>query len=267
METFCRPLILAPHFDDELMGAGGTLLFLSARGAQITVCFITDGSAGFSGGLTREELVIERKKENAIVSRELGYKSICLDYADGALEHQVDCAKESVLEVVRRVNPDVLFCPFFFDHHADHRAAALISVRALIDGGFRQLPLFCYMVGAPIPPQYVNAAIDISEFVDRKRKLLYLYPSQIEMGFHRVLDYNLYNGIIYLRKRRPAEIFHRTDALRYDALIRKFLSSLSRKHFEQIPVLYRCSRFVSSMVYADLVGKRIRRRLRRAVSG
>jgi len=147
--AFRRPLVLAPHFDDELMGAGGTLLFLSAQGAQITVCFITDGSGGFRGGLTREELVIERKRENAIVSRELGYKSICMDYEDGALQSQIDSAKESVLEVVRRVQPDVLFCPFFFDHHADHRAAALIAVSALLNGGFHNLPLLCYMVGAP----------------------------------------------------------------------------------------------------------------------
>jgi LmbE family N-acetylglucosaminyl deacetylase len=263
IERFSRPLVLAPHFDDELIGAGGTLLFLAARKADITVCFITDGSEGFRGNLTKEELIVQRKSENAIVAGELGYTSICLDYVDRTLEHQIESAAVSVREVVKQVQPDVVFCPFFFDHHTDHRASALIVVRALMDSGLRHLPIFCYMVGALIPPRYVNAAIDISAYAATKRKLLDVYSSQIEMGFHRVLDYNSYNSIIYLRRRGVAEIFHKTDAAKYSALIRGFSSALTRRDLDQIPITNRSSTFLRSVAYAKLLGDKVHRRAKK----
>src|SRR5208283_1519588 len=39
-------LVLAPHMDDEVIGCGGTLAKHAARGASITVAFLTDGAAG-----------------------------------------------------------------------------------------------------------------------------------------------------------------------------------------------------------------------------
>jgi LmbE family N-acetylglucosaminyl deacetylase len=263
IETISRPLVFAPHYDDELIGVGGTLIFLATRKADITVCFITDGSEGFRGNLTKEELIVQRKSENAIVAGELGYTSICLDYVDRTLEHQIESATVSVGEVVRQVQPDVVFCPFFFDHHTDHRASALIVVRALMNSSLRHLPIFCYMVGAPIPPRYVNAAVDISKNIARKRSLLNIYSSQKEMGFHRVLDYNLYNSIIYLRSRGDVEIFHRTDAARYSALIRDFTLSLRPGDFDRIPIANRSSTFLLSMLYARLLGDRVHRRAKK----
>ena len=44
-------LVLAPHMDDEVIGCGGTIAKHTARGANVTVAFLTDGGA-VSGTLT-----------------------------------------------------------------------------------------------------------------------------------------------------------------------------------------------------------------------
>jgi LmbE family N-acetylglucosaminyl deacetylase len=40
-----RVLVLAPHFDDEVLGCGGTLVQLARRGAAVRVLFLSDGGA------------------------------------------------------------------------------------------------------------------------------------------------------------------------------------------------------------------------------
>ncbi|MYJ24207.1 MAG: PIG-L family deacetylase, partial [Holophagales bacterium] len=44
-----RVLVLAPHYDDEVLGCGGLLLQLAAGGAEIVCAFLSDGSGGVEG--------------------------------------------------------------------------------------------------------------------------------------------------------------------------------------------------------------------------
>src|ERR1700694_2261455 len=41
-----RVVVLAPHMDDETIGAGGALATHAAHGSHITVVFLTDSSKG-----------------------------------------------------------------------------------------------------------------------------------------------------------------------------------------------------------------------------
>ena len=73
--------IIAPHPDDEVIGAGG---LLSAYPSQCTVILMTDGRHGDSN-IEPETLKVRRHAEFSAVMGKLGAKSICLDYEDGTL--------------------------------------------------------------------------------------------------------------------------------------------------------------------------------------
>src|SRR6185503_20050877 len=42
-------LVLAPHYDDEVLGCGGLLAQLAAAGAAVRELFLTDGDGGGGG--------------------------------------------------------------------------------------------------------------------------------------------------------------------------------------------------------------------------
>jgi LmbE family N-acetylglucosaminyl deacetylase len=67
-------LVLAPHQDDETIGAGGTLLLAKRAGVELHVLFVTDGRSkgAVSYGETPEEVIRIRNREAAKVGSHLG---------------------------------------------------------------------------------------------------------------------------------------------------------------------------------------------------
>jgi hypothetical protein len=67
-------LVLAPHQDDETIGAGGTLLLAKKAGVELHVLFVTDGRSkgAVSYAATPEEVVQVRNREAAEVCSLLG---------------------------------------------------------------------------------------------------------------------------------------------------------------------------------------------------
>src|SRR5262245_56047238 len=43
LEAFGRTLVIAPHPDDEVLGAGGTIARLARAGIEVTVAVVTSG--------------------------------------------------------------------------------------------------------------------------------------------------------------------------------------------------------------------------------
>src|ERR1700690_2675544 len=78
-------LVLAPHMDDEVIGCGGTLAKHIARGASVTVAYLTDGAGG---GVAEpgSTLRATRKREAHLALSALGIPHChFLDAADGHL--------------------------------------------------------------------------------------------------------------------------------------------------------------------------------------
>lgn len=125
-----RVVLIAPHPDDEVLGAGGTASLLAARGAQVHVVAVTDGEASHPGRAA--ELRRRRQTERAIALDRLGL--------GGASVHRlrqpdsgVDAAVLSEL-LTPLVGPDdLVLAPWTGDGHPDHdacgRAAAELPGR------------------------------------------------------------------------------------------------------------------------------------------
>ncbi len=74
--TARRVLVLAPHFDDELLGCGGLLIQLAAGGAEVRVLFLSDGSGGEEAVGDREAYAARRRGEAQAVARLLRFAGI-----------------------------------------------------------------------------------------------------------------------------------------------------------------------------------------------
>lgn len=133
-----RTLVLAPHFDDEVLGCGGLLAGLARGGTQITVAFLSDGSGGVEDVGDRREYSDRRKAEAEAASKILGVASLeYLDLLDGSLASSLTGLKEAIERLLVDIRPDLLLLPTPLEVTADHQApfAALHQVLSPLRSG------------------------------------------------------------------------------------------------------------------------------------
>lgn len=130
-----RALIVAPHPDDEAIGAWALMRRLLQSGARVDLLVVSDGSASHpaSRAWPVPRLVAERRRETrrAMAAlglspsrvRFLGMPDGGLSAAERRLQRQLGRA------VLRRAAPDLIVGPTADDAHADHRAVASALVR------------------------------------------------------------------------------------------------------------------------------------------
>lgn len=211
-------LVLAPHMDDETLGCGGTVLNGIAAGMQATAVLFSDGRKGylpsieFASDAERdafEEQLVERRKAEALAAiKILGLQeAIFLDFTDGQVGDFVDEAADKLAAELRRIRPTTVFLPFLLDAHVDHKATSDIFFAAASRSGLADDTMcWGYEVWTPLVP---NTIVDITEYVDTKRRAIAEYVSQLEC-----LDYDqastslsAYRGIFLLSGGTYAEAF------------------------------------------------------------
>lgn len=137
-------LVVAPHPDDETIGAHGLMARLGPRGTMLRVLVVTDGRASHPGSRAwpRARLVRERQRETRRAVRRLGVAAggiRFLGLPDGSLAACADAARRLVAAAVRAApKPLLVLSPSPTDDHPDHRAAAA-AVAAARMAGVRRL--------------------------------------------------------------------------------------------------------------------------------
>lgn len=166
-----RIAIVAPHPDDESIGAGGLLLRYPA---QCTVILMTDGRHG--DATVAPSLLRERRyAEFESVIKRLDTNCVVLDYEDGTLSGTEECFAQVDFSVYTKV-----FLPCADDNHPDHMAACLYAKNRIVEQGIQKLEVYQYEVHLPF--HAASHYIDISNVMDRKVELISVYQSQ--MGIH-----------------------------------------------------------------------------------
>lgn len=127
-------LVVAPHYDDETLGCGGTIARKSRLGAVVRVVFLTDGAASHGDQVGRDELARTRRLEAGAALRELGLDPADAEFAelpDGDLSSHHDRAVEVVEAQLARWHPEQVFVPHLGDGHADHTATTVATFEAV----------------------------------------------------------------------------------------------------------------------------------------
>jgi LmbE family N-acetylglucosaminyl deacetylase len=132
-------LVVAPHPDDDAIGCGGTLARLAARGAHISVVYVTDGSASHPNSRRFPPAVLRDVRENEARAalRKLGVRTepAFLRAPDSGLS-QLGAADRGRLAAriaarITATHAGIVFAPWSRDPHPDHVVSAELTEAAL----------------------------------------------------------------------------------------------------------------------------------------
>ena len=216
-------LILAPHFDDEAIGPGGTLAKHARAGHRLTVLFMTDGRRGdptaIDGALSPEErarrqdaLMATRKTEAAEAARILGIGAV---YHLDAPEERLSPSREIVerfRDILKAVRPDLVYLPFLTDRMPDHTATnAVLMATADERLEFR---VCGYEVWNPL---YPNIMVNIEETFAQKCEAIRAHASQLRFNTYIacVTGLNAYRAACHLNGEGHAEAFYLASLQEY----------------------------------------------------
>lgn len=183
LEKVRHAVVVAPHSDDETIGAFHAISALRKRGARVDVVVMTDGSASHRNSATfpTPRLVSARKSEtiNAMKLAGVGKGSIeFLGLPDGGLDTlSRDQYRAAVTSLRRRPVPDLLILPTVNDDHPDHRNTAHMCHGAWS----ASIPRLCYKVwpSTHICPLDRQDQTEIIGNVTAKRLAISRYKTQL----------------------------------------------------------------------------------------
>jgi LmbE family N-acetylglucosaminyl deacetylase len=187
-------LAIQPHYDDNDLGAGGTLAALHHAGARLIYLTVTDDQVGvLDASLTREAAQTALRREQAEAGRLIGVdQQVWLDYPDaGPIDYHA--LREDLVAAIRDLRPDVIFTvdPWLpYEFHRDHvltgqavsEAIGLYAFRRLKIHGEAQpeykphalMAVAYYFTHAP------NSFLDISKTRAMKEQAIRCYRLQFE---------------------------------------------------------------------------------------
>lgn len=197
--TAKRALCIQPHADDNEIGMGGTIAALADRGCEIHYLTVTDGALGQAAGpADPAAIAVVRRQEAEAAGRVLGASVFhFFDEPDGSLR-DVPALAGRIAELVRAVQPEVLFCPdpwALYEAHQDHVVTGKAAAQAFISSALAGYPrgtgtqpwqagaIGFYFTQAP------NTVVDVTGAFERKFAAMALHRTQFSeelLGMYRL---------------------------------------------------------------------------------
>lgn len=189
-------LVISTHPDDETLGAGGTLLKHRANGDRIHCIFCTDifKEDGFS-----QETIAKREAEIQAVSKAYSFESVhrlglktakCDTYPKGMIIEKLSI-------IFRSICPQVVYLPFAYDVHSDHRVifeCAFACTKSFRYPSIERVLMMETLSESEFAPALAaqsfipNVFVDISPYFEQKCAIMALYESEVApLPFPRAL--------------------------------------------------------------------------------
>ena len=192
MQAGTKILVVAPHADDETLGVGGTMARRVAEGCEVHVAVVTGHGTEHAHPLFPRSLWDTVRDEAQHAMEVLRVQHLHFGEVPAVLvaDEPVWRLNNAVDAFVQEINPDVLYVPFPFDLHKDHREifhALSVAWRASSPKGRRIRAVFCYEAASETHwnAPYLEAGflpntwVDISNQLDAKLRALACYRSQM----------------------------------------------------------------------------------------
>jgi LmbE family N-acetylglucosaminyl deacetylase len=180
-------LAVGAHPDDCELLCGGTLAAFAAQRIAVTICAVARGDKG-SRVIPPEQFAAQRQAEATKAARVIGAKFVRLDAADGEVAATPEL-QGRLLEIIRRVRPDLILTHWPDDYHADHRETAELVIDCSWYAASPGHRTQSAALDEPVPVFYMDTLAGLSfeptEYVDisgvwaTKEELLRCHASQL----------------------------------------------------------------------------------------
>lgn len=187
-----RVLVVAPHADDEALGVGGTIARYAAEGHDVFVAVMTGYGPGQNWPGVSQSMIEHIRGEAKQAHAILGVReTIFRDIPTVVVEAEPLWKNNQVAaDVLKQVEPDVLYVPFIYDLHKDHRAITHsfeVAYRPSSAVGRKVREVYMYETvsethwTAPyIEPGFMpNVWVDIHAYLPKKLDALRCFKSQM----------------------------------------------------------------------------------------
>jgi LmbE family N-acetylglucosaminyl deacetylase len=197
-------LVIAPHYDDEILGCGGLMALKLQMGARVGILWTTDGSRSHATFMNPLELAALRRSEGVAAARLLGIPDANLWHLETPERelNELDLLVVSQIQgVIEEFKPLQVFVPYLRDQHPDHIATTQLALKAITQANSR-VQLYAYPVwfwytwpwrplAAPgnllkglydcgLALRELKYSVDISSTLPQKRQALQAHRSQAE---------------------------------------------------------------------------------------
>jgi bacillithiol biosynthesis deacetylase BshB1 len=186
-------LIISPHPDDAEMGMGGSILAFKDKGLKVGVLNLTNGEPTPFGSV--EKRIKEAESSSKFLN--LDYMEI-LNFPNRYLMDSIEVRIE-VAKRIRKFKPKVLFIPYFIDAHPDHISTSHIGTASRFyakltkvdwEGEPHYPKRIIYYFSNHLKFQYpVSFTIDITNYINKKLKLVEIYESQFSHRIEEVKEW------------------------------------------------------------------------------
>lgn len=208
-------IVIAPHPDDDILGAGGTLLKAKSLGAEVHIIYVTNGEPLQSENIKKETLEVCKKAK--FIPHFLNFEPKKINVYD-------DEAIKNITAIINEINPGAIFISFFLDNHVDHRSVNHLMYNCFNSNVFNNnIEIWSYQIYSSILP---NVIIDVTDMINKKSKLIDIWKSVSRFNdlAHYILGINASNSI-YLKnsnKKLYGEAFFVLPAREYIILLGKY---------------------------------------------
>lgn len=185
-----RILAVQPHYDDNDIGAGGTLYSLTQNDAELIYVTVTDDLAGVINPDLSHEQAMQEIQDNQIHAGEIigVQEQLRLGFPDAG-SYDYFQLREQIINLIRSKKPDLLLTvdPWMpYEAHNDHiqtgkavaEAAILYNLPSLGKSSDSEIKGYELKAVAFYNTAYPNLTYDITNAIDCKRNALHSYSAQ-----------------------------------------------------------------------------------------
>ena len=218
-------VVFVPHPDDEIFGAGGSILKWMNEGHNVHIVYVTDNRALITWGKKSNQIIVEEAQEYINLSDdqvgEIGLKEAksvakAFGFPNDAV-HLFEFHDQDALNQISRgitlakaiiYDADRIVIPSDNNNHPDHQATHTIAKEAAIELNLVNTEFYVYAIyNIMKAPMEKQIKIRVAEYRNQIYNIMALYKTQLTLKDTRM-------GWVTLKRKRSERfgVFNLSDA-------------------------------------------------------